>query len=153
MQYQKMFVSLRTYLLVTSLMVSVSSGVEAKSIGKDQTNIRSAPSLKSSIVFTAPMGYPIKIEKEANNWCFFRDWQNNTGWVYKPLVSNVQTAVISSENVNIRQSATTSSPVVGTAEMGEIYKILGQKKNWVELGYYHGGSKFGWIRNDLIFGE
>ncbi len=153
MYSRKMFASLRNCVLVTSLVVALASGVEAKSIGKDKTNIRSAPSLKSSIVFTAPMGYPIKVEKEKNNWCFFRDWQNNTGWVYKPLVSNVKTAVISADKVNVRKSATVRSPVVGTAETGEIYKIIGQKKNWVELGFYHDEVKFGWIRSDLIFGE
>jgi SH3-like domain-containing protein len=135
------------------MVLSLAGSVEAKSIGRDQVNIRSAPNTNSSIVFTAPLGYPIKIEKEANNWSFFHDWQNNTGWVYKPLVSDTETAVILVEMANIRGKASINSQVVATAKLGEIYTILAKNGNWVKLGYYHGDSEVGWIRNDLIFGE
>ena len=148
------FISLfRTSLLAAPLCLALAGSAEAKSIGKDQVNIRSEPSTSSAVLFTAPLGYPIKIQKENGDWVYFRDWQNNTGWVHKPLVSNVTTAVVLVDKANIRSSANTKASVVATAEMGEIYTILGREGNWVKLGYYHSGTEAGWMRNDLLFGH
>lgn len=153
MRHSNVFASLRACALIAPMVLSLAGSIEAKSIGKDQVNIRSGPDLNSSIVFTAPLGYPIKVEKEANNWSFFHDWQNNTGWVYKPLISDIDTAVILVEKANVRSGSGIKSKVVATVEMGEIYTIMAKNGNWVKLGYYHGGSELGWIRDDLIFGE
>ena len=54
---------------------------------------------------------------------------------------------------NVRSSASLKSQVVTSAEMGEIYKVLGKKGDWVQLGYYDNSSPLGWIRHDLVFGE
>nr|WP_320013225.1 SH3 domain-containing protein [uncultured Desulfobulbus sp.] len=153
MHHQNLLSSLRACLLIAPLVLGLSCTLEAKSIGKDQVNIRSNPSTKSKILFSAPLGYPISIEKESKDWVFFKDWQNNKGWVYKPLVSNIDTAVILVEKANVRSQPTVKSKAMAIAEMGEIYKILSKSGNWVKLGYYHGGSEVGWIRDDLIFGE
>lgn len=143
----------RACLLATPILLALAGSVQAKSIGKDQVNIREEPSLTSKIIFSAPLGYPIEIKKEANNWTFFHDWQDNSGWVYKPFVSDIDTAVIVVDKANIRSTSNPGSKVVSTAEQGEIYKILNTEGNWVQLGYYHGGAEVGWIRSDLVFGE
>lgn len=153
MHYRNLFSTVRACLLIAPMVLGLAGSLEAKSIGKDQVNIRSGPNLKSKVIFSAPLGYPIKIEKQANNWSFFHDWQNNTGWVYNPMVSDIDTAVILVEKANVRSQPNTGSKVMATAEMGEIYTILSKSGNWVKLGYYHGGSELGWIRDDLIFGD
>ncbi len=153
MKNKQYIFSFRACLLAAPIILALSSPAGAKSIAKDQVNIRSKPSLSSEIIFTAPLGYPIKIEQEANNWSFFHDWQNNRGWVYKPLVSDIETAVVVVDKANIRNASNTRSQVVSTAEQGEIYKILAKKGDWVRLGYYHGGAEVGWIHSDLVFGE
>lgn len=153
MHYRNIFPTVRACLLIAPMVLGLAGSLEAKSIGKDQVNIRSGPNLKSKVIFSAPLGYPIKIEKQSNKWSFFRDWQNNTGWVYDPLISDIDTAVILVEKANVRSQPTTSSKVMAIAEMGEIYTILSKNGNWVKLGYYHGGSELGWIRDDLIFGD
>jgi uncharacterized protein YgiM (DUF1202 family) len=57
------------------------------------------------------------------------------------------------EKANVRSDATIESKIVSTVEQGEIYTILAKKNNWIKLGYYHGNSELGWIRDDLVFGE
>jgi SH3-like domain-containing protein len=150
--YQYIF-AFRACLLAAPIVLALAGSPEAKSIGKDQVNIRSEPSLSSPIIFTAPLGYPIEIKKEVNNWTFFYDWQNTSGWVYKPLVSNVDTAVILVDKANIRSTSTLESKVVNVAQLGEIYRIIAKEDNWVQLGYFHGGTELGWVRSDLVFGD
>lgn len=115
--------SVCTCLLTGSLLICTAAAAPAKSIVKDETNIRSGPSTKDEILFTVPRGYPIQVERRSGQWTQFRDWQNNTAWVYTPLVSDINTAVITAEKVNIRSSGSLKSQVVTNAEMGEIYQI------------------------------
>ena len=145
--------SVCTCLLTGSLLICPAAAAPAKSIVKDETNIRSGPSPKYELLFTVPRGYPIQVERRSGQWTQFRDWQNNTAWVYTPLVSDINTAVITAEKVNIRSSGSLKSQVVTNAEMGEIYRVLGKKGDWVQLGYYDNSSPVGWIRHDLVFGE
>ena len=145
--------SVCTCLLTGSLLICTAAAAPAKSIVKDETNIRSGPSTKDEILFTVPRGYPIEVERRDGQWTQFRDWQNNTAWVYTPLVSDINTAVITAEKVNIRSSGSLKAQVVTNAEMGEIYRVLGKKGDWVQLGYYDNSSPVGWIRHDLVFGD
>lgn len=124
-----------------------------KSIGKDQVNVRSKPDLSSEILFEASLGYPIEIGKQQDNWVYFTDWKNNSGWVYKPLVSGTQTAVILVDQANVRKGPSLRKPVVMKASQGEIYKIFGEKGNWVEIGYYLENEVIGWVRQDMVWGD
>jgi SH3-like domain-containing protein len=143
----------RTYLFFTPLLLSLAVSADGKSIGKDQVNIREHPDLKSAVLFTAPLGYPIKIKKENGKWLFFYDWQDNSGWVYKSLVSDIDTAVVLVDKANIRSAPRLDANVMASAEQGEIYTIIARDNNWVKLGYYQSGTAVGWIRDDLVFGE
>lgn len=144
---------LRIGLLLTPLVLALAGPADGKSIGKDQVNIREQPNLNSPVLFTAPIAYPIEIIKETGDWVQFKDWLDNNGWVYRPLVSEIDTAVIIVEKANIRSTAGLKGSIVATAELGEIYTILAKDNNWVKLGYYETGATAGWIRDDLVFGE
>jgi uncharacterized protein YgiM (DUF1202 family) len=128
------------------------AGASAESIGRNDVNIRSGPSLDSPVLFRAPLGYPIQILKQQGNWVYFRDWQDETGWVDKPMVSDIDTAVIRVNRANVRSGPGLDHPVVGEAEMGEIYKVLGKTGDWVHLALYLSNDRVGWVRSDLVFG-
>lgn len=153
MNTDKSFSFFRAGLCLSSLFFAFAATADGKSIGQDNVNIREQPGMNSTVLFTVPLGYPIKIKKEEGNWIFFHDWQDQNGWVYKPLVSDIDTAVILVDKANIRSAATHRATVVANAKQGEIYTILSKKNNWVKLGYYYDGTAVGWIRDDLIFGE
>ncbi len=68
-------------------------------------------------------------------------------------MSDINTAVVLADKANVRSSASVRSPVVLNVAMGEIYRVLKKKDNWVELGYYDSNTTIGWIRDDLVFGE
>ena len=73
MHHRNLLSTVRACLLIAPLVLCLSGTLEAKSIGKDQVNIRSNPNTKSKILFSAPLGYPISIEKESKDWVFFTD--------------------------------------------------------------------------------
>ena len=129
------------------------AGASADSIGKGNVNVHADPSLESKVVFEAPLGYPIEIEKRQGDWVYVKDWQGATGWVYKPLVSDIDTAVIVVDKANLRNGPGLDHKVIGEAEEGEIYKILGKTGDWLNLGFYKSGDGAGWVRSDLVFGS
>ena len=143
----------RTGLFAAILLLLVAQAAPARSIAKDETNIRSGPNLQSEILFTVPRGYPIEVQERSGEWTRFQDWQGNSAWVYSSLVSDVNTAVILVDRANIRSADATDATVATVAEVGEIYKVLSTKGDWVQLGYYNTSSPVGWIRHDLVFGE
>jgi SH3-like domain-containing protein len=142
-------------LAVAAVVLSVSPGLASsmQSIRKDSVNVRSNPNLNSEVVFQASLGYPVQIEKQQSDWVFCTDWKNQAGWVYKPLVSKTQTAVVLVEDANIRRGPSLRKPVVMQADKGEIYKIFGEKGEWVKVGYYLENEVIGWIRQDMVWGD
>src|SRR3989339_1409457 len=139
-------------LTVVSVLLSVSPVLASsmQSIRKDLVNVRSKPNLNSEVVFQASLGYPVQIEKQKSNWVYCTDYKNQAGWVYKPLLSKTQTAVILVEDANIRKGPSLRKPIVMQASKGEIYKIFDEKDEWVKVGYYLENEVIGWIRDDLV---
>ena len=134
-------------------LVSPVLGSSMQSIRKDSVNVRSNPDLKSDVVFQASLGYPVQIEKQKSDWVYCTDWKSQAGWVYKPLVSKTQTAVVLVDDANIRRGPSLRKPVVMQADKGEIYKIFGEKGEWVKVGYYLENEVIGWIRQDMVWGD
>ncbi len=124
-----------------------------KSIGKAKVNVRSGPGLKHDVLFQVHLGYPLEVEQRKGDWVQFTDWLGNEGWVHRPLLSDIPTAVVLKEQVNVRRGPGLRHRVVTKVEKGEVYKILQHNGNWVKIGYYLEGDAIGWIRDDLVWGE
>jgi SH3-like domain-containing protein len=133
--------------------LAVPGWASMKSIAKDNVNVRSRPNLQADVVFQAPLGHPVDIIRQEGSWLFLKDWQGSTGWVYRPLVSDIHTAVVLVDNANIRSAPGLKNRVVGQADRGEIYRIFEEKGNWVQIGYYFEREVIGWIRQDLVWGD
>jgi SH3-like domain-containing protein len=98
------------------------------------------------------MGYPLQVEKKGGKWLPVRDWQNRSGWVYRPLLSEVHTVIILVETANIRQGPSRKSRAAGYASKGEIYKVAATRGHWVKIAYYLENEARGWIYQNLVWG-
>jgi SH3-like domain-containing protein len=140
--------------LAAAMAVSAPSwGVSMKSIGKDAVNVRKGPSLDSEVLYETHLGYPIQIDKTQGDWVRFKDWQGTLGWVHKPLVSDIKTAVVIGDDVNVRKGPGAEQDVVKKIAKGEVYKIVARKGDWVKIAYYVEGDEIGWVRKDMVWGS
>jgi uncharacterized protein YgiM (DUF1202 family) len=128
-------------------------GKVMKSIGREKVNVRSGPGLNSDVLFQAHLGYPLQVTERRGDWVRFTDWMGNRGWVYRPLLSDIQTVVVMKENVNVRRGPGLRNPVVTKVDKGEVYKVFGRSGEWVKIGYYMEREEIGWIRGDLVWGN
>lgn len=53
---------------------------------KEKCNIRSGPSTRYEIVFTAEKGIPFRVLKRKGKWIQIRHADGDTGWIYNSLV-------------------------------------------------------------------
>lgn len=53
---------------------------------KNKCNIRSKPTTKSSILFTAERGVPFRVVKSEGNWLKVEHADRDVGWIHKTLV-------------------------------------------------------------------
>lgn len=139
--------------IILSLAAVPCWGETMKSVGKENVNVRSGPGLHSDVLFQAHLGYPVQIEERKGDWVRVEDWTGNTGWVYRPLLADVPTAVVLKENVNVRRGPGLRHQVVTRVDKGEVYKIFARSGNWVKIGYYIEGEEIGWVRTDMVWGD
>jgi SH3-like domain-containing protein len=139
-------------LLIFSLLLISPAWARTMSIGKHRANVYSGPSLKHTLVFQAPLGYPLRIEVQIGNWLRFRDWKGGVGWVPRQSVSKVKTVIVAKRNARVRSAPGFFHRITRKLDRGEIYWVLEKRDDWIRIGSYNGKS-IGWIQEDQVFGD
>ena len=120
-------------------------------------NMRSSTSTSSSIIATIPKGTKIEIiEKTSSTWYKVK-YNNKTGYVSSQYVTlnndssqpptNI-TYGVTTTNLNMRSSASTSSSIIATIPKGTKIEILEKNSNgWYKVKY---NNKTGYASSDYI---
>jgi SH3-like domain-containing protein len=122
-------------------MVSVS--------GKD-VNLRSGPGTQHPADWTLSRGYPLEVIRDQGDWLEVRDFENDKGWIYRPLVSNTPHHVVKVKAANLRSEPTTGSRIVARLAYGDILKTLESRSDWVKV--QRSGGLRGWVARRLVWG-
>lgn len=138
----------------------------------DQLNVRSEPSLSSSVLTQIHTGQEVKVLDSKNNWVKI-SFNEYVGWVSADYVtvneiesknnveteekdSNSQTTTnedvshdentftIVVDEVIVRKKANLSSRPIGSVKKGEQYEVLDRHHNWVKIKV---NKKSGWLYN------
>jgi uncharacterized protein YgiM (DUF1202 family) len=140
--------------LILTLILLGPAWASMASVKKENVNVRSAPNRQADVICRIHMGFPVEVQQTKGSWVQIKDWDGNTGWVYRPLINGkVQTALVIPDRINVRKGPGLRYRVVNQATGGEIYKIFEEKGNWVKIGYYLEDQELGWVRSDLVWGE
>lgn len=122
-------------------MVSVS--------GKD-VNLRSGPGTQHPADWTLSHGYPLKVIGYRGSWLEVRDFENDKGWIYRPLVGHTPHHVVKVKVANLRSEPTTRSRIIGRLVYGDILKTLDRRSDWVKV--QRKGDLRGWVARRLLWG-
>lgn len=120
------------------------------SVGKNKVNVRSGPGTNYEKLWQVYKGYPVKILKKKGNWVKTEDYEKDIGWIYQPLLSEVQTVIVTKNKVNIRGGPGTNHRVIFQAEKDVIFQLVDRKEDWLKVKHE---DRVGWIRRDLVWGE
>lgn len=133
-------------------MVAASSLAHANyvSIARESVTMRSGPGTKHTAQWTLSKGYPLKVTASSGQWVKVRDFENDTGWVYKPMTNQVRHHIVKASTANLRSGPATRYKLVGKAGYGEVLRALDQRDRWVKVRTDAGVQ--GWVARSLLWG-
>ncbi|MBW2018825.1 MAG: SH3 domain-containing protein [Deltaproteobacteria bacterium] len=137
-------------LLLLVLWVGTASA-ERLSVAVNKANVRSGPGTNHAILWSAGKYYPVDIIKKDKSWCQIRDFENDIGWIYRPLLKKIPAVIVTGTIVNVREGPGTNFRVLFQAEKGVSFKLLGRKKGWLKV--QHADGDMGWIHASLVWGH
>lgn len=139
------FVALTLLVLVPGLQAA-----EMVSVDRPTVNLREGAGTNHAVVWVLGAGYPLLVTGRKGKWLQVRDFENDTGWVYRPLVARKPHVIVKKDVVNIRSSSGTHSKIVGKAVYGEVLRTLAHRKAWVKVRHENG--LIGWVARALVWG-
>lgn len=123
---------------------------EMVSVDKAQINMRAGAGTGHQALWNLPRGYPLLVTGRKGQWLKVRDFENDAGWVYGPLVGKKPHHVVKARVANVRSAPSTASRIVGTAERGAVLRTLDRRDSWVKV--QHEGGLKGWVARRLVWG-
>ncbi len=141
-------------ILVISFLVTPAFA-KMGSINGDKVQLRSGPGTKYSVKWEYGNGFPLKILSRKGNWIKVKDFENDSGWVYKKYVNSTPHMIVKvnkgkKKKINLRSGPGTGYKVVGKAYYGVVFETLDQKKGWAKIRHESGLT--GWIKRSLLWG-
>ena len=133
-----------------SFFLPIRATAEMVSIKGEKVNMRSGPATSYNIVWELGKGYPLMILEKKRSWLKVKDFEGDTGWVYRKLTSNKPHMIVKKKHVNIRREPNTKSRVIGKANYGVVFATIKQQKDWAKVK--HDSGLVGWIKRDLLWG-
>ncbi len=147
--------SLKTWTraLVALTLVASTAALQARemvSVSRPEINMRAGAGTQHEAQWSIVRGYPLEVTGRQGKWLKVRDFENDTGWVYRPLVNKTPHMIVKSRVANLRSAPSTRSRILGKTEHGEVLRTLKHRKGWVRV-QRDDGSK-GWIARRLLWG-
>ena len=143
---------MKPYFVIFTILVVVNSGAslaERLSITAPVANIRSGPESKSEILWKVEKYHPIFVIKKSDSCYYFRDFEDDRGWVHKSLVGSVPSVITKKDLCNIRSGPSTKDNVLLSVEKGIPFKVIEKKDRWLHIEHTDGDR--GWIFDALVW--
>jgi len=146
-KHLSIFIILGFFALLCS---SNSLAAEYVSVNKDNVNVRTGPGTDNPVSMELFAGYPLKVIKKQGEWIKFSDFENDTGWIHKSLVTKGDSVIINAKkSVNMRSGPSTKNSIVADIERGVVLTKISQKGKWTQVR--HSSGTVGWVYNPLIW--
>ncbi|WP_372828642.1 SH3 domain-containing protein [Polaromonas sp.] len=137
-------------LLLLLLLAQAAHAREMVSVNRSVINMREGVGTQHDALWALNRGYPLEVTGRKGKWFKVRDFENDTGWVYRPLVGKTPHHVVKSRVANIRSGPSTGNRIVGKAQQGDVLRTLERRDRWVKV-QQEGGLK-GWVARRLLWG-
>lgn len=143
---------MKRLLLIILIVFLSATVVHAKmaSVKMGRANMRSGPGKKYAILWELGKGYPLKIITKKGNWVKVSDFEGDSGWIYKTLLTNIPHLIVKKKHINIRTGPGNKYKVIGKANYGVVLRTLKRVRGWVRVQHEDGLK--GWIKRDMVWG-
>lgn len=139
-----------SFTLLAFVLCASTASAKRLSVAVEKANVRSGPGTSNEILWSVGKYYPVDIINKSGNWCQIRDFEGDTGWIYRSLLKKIPAVIVKGDRVNVREGPGTSFKVLFQAEKGVSFKLLKRKKKWLKVK--HADGDVGWIHTGLVWG-
>ena len=143
---------MKRYLVFFIILIAINAGTamaERLTIIASVANIRSEPDTNSDILWKVEKYYPIFVIKKLDSWYYFKDFEEDAGWVHQSLVGDVPAVITKKDLCNIRSGPSTKEKILFSVEKGIPFKVLEHKDRWLHVEHADGDQ--GWIFDALVW--
>jgi uncharacterized protein YgiM (DUF1202 family) len=137
-------------LIGAAALPATASAAEMVSVRGQVLNMRSGPGTHHEIQWQLQRGFPLKVIGRQGNWLKVLDFENDTGWVARPLTKRTPHHIVKARIANVRSGPSTRHRVVGKAAYGEVLRTLDRRASWVRV--QRGNGSRGWVSRSLLWG-
>ena len=137
------------FFIILIVVCSGTAAADRLTIVAPLANIRSGPATKYDILWKVEKYYPIFVIKESDSWYYFRDFEDDRGWVHKSLVGKIPAVITNKDLCNIRSGPSTKEKILFRVEKGIPFRILERKGPWLHVEHADGDQ--GWIHDSLVW--
>lgn len=137
-------------LLFSALLIPVVEARQMVSVARNEINMRTGAGTQHEPLWLLSRGYPLQVIGTRGKWVKVRDFENDEGWVYRPLTAARPHHVVKASIANVRSGPSTRTRVVGKLAYGEVVRTLEKRSGWVKVRHESGVK--GWIARRLLWG-
>ncbi len=152
--YTKKILSLFIIFLLNFILITTVSAKMGSVVG-EKVQLRTGPGTKYTAKWQYGDGYPLKIITQKGKWVKVKDFENDTGWIFKKYISRTPHMIVKvnkgkTRKINIRSGPGTKYKIVGQAYYGVVFETITQKSGWAKVKHESGLT--GWIKRSLLWG-
>ncbi len=120
------------------------------SLNSDEVNVRSGPGVRYPIQWIYQRrNMPMQVIAEYDTWRKVRDWEGTEGWVHRAMLSGRRGAIITVDEITLREEPNLASPALARLMNGVVGLIDQCGKSWCQMET-HGLE--GWVPRDAVWG-
>lgn len=115
-------------------------------LASDEVNVRAGPGLRYPIEWVyRKKSLPVEIVREFEHWREIRDFEGQTGWVHKSMLSGQRGILVTGTQRVLYKAPAGDAPPVAQVEAGVVGILSKCKDGWckVEVSGYDGWIKIG----------
>jgi len=136
-------------MIMAVLLFAQSAMAERLAVKAQVGNVRSGPGQKYEVLWNVEQNHPIEIIEKKGEWCRFRDFEGDQGWIHQDIVGKIDAVITVQEKCNIRSGPGTDFEVVFSVEKGIPFKVSDRKGDWLRVEHADGDK--GWIHRSLVW--
>ncbi len=138
--------------VVMAVMLLLPCGTFAKerlSVNVQTANMRSGPGKQHPEMWQVEKYHPVIVIEKKGDWYKIKDFENDSAWVYKPLLGKIPSVITIKDKCNVRSKANKSGRVLFKVDKGVPFKVIEKRGNWIRIK--HADNSIGWIYKTLVW--
>lgn len=136
-------------LILTILLAAEAFAEERLAVNVPLANIRAGNGTDFEILWKVGRFHPLVVVARRGQWCYFRDYENDNGWIHCSLLAPIPSVITRVDDGDIRTGPGLAHPIYFTTAAGVALHVLERQGEWLRVQHADGDE--GWIHEAMVW--